>query len=172
MLLQQINENLQQLEKDRKELSEQREMILDKLSQASSLSLDQAKTQLLDALDEQLVHEKGTLVRRALEESKLNSEQNARKILVQAMQRFAGDCTYERTTSTVPLPSDDMKGRIIGREGRNIRVFEAATGVNVLIDDTPSAVVISSFDPVRREVARIALERLVDDGRIHPTRVE
>jgi len=88
------------------------------------------------------------------------------------MQRYAGDCAYERTTSTIPLPNEEMKGRIIGREGRNIRTIEAATGGNVLIDDTPEAVVISCFDPVRREIARITMERLVADGRIHPARVE
>ena len=92
--------------------------------------------------------------------------------MISAIQRYAGDCTYERTTATIPLPNDEMKGRIIGREGRNIRALEAATGVNILIDDTPEAVVISCFDPIRKETARRLLEKLISDGRIHPTRIE
>ena len=92
--------------------------------------------------------------------------------MVNAIQRYSGDCTYERTTATIPLPNDEMKGRIIGREGRNIRAMEAATGVNILIDDTPEAVVISCFDPIRKEIARRLMEKLISDGRIHPTRIE
>ena len=112
------------------------------------------------------------MVRDQLEEAKAKSEREARRILTYAIQRYASDCTYERTTATIPLPSDEMKGRIIGREGRNIRAIEAATGVSILIDDTPEAVVISCFDPVRKEIARQLMERLIGDGRIHPTRVE
>ncbi len=142
------------------------------LEAIASLTRDQARVQLMQRLEEELANERGTLVRRHVEELKQKCDREAQRILVQAMQRYAGECAYDRTTTTVPLPSDEMKGRIIGREGRNIRVFEAITGVNVLIDDTPSAVVISCFEPVRREVARLSLERLVADGRIHPTRVE
>ena len=89
-----------------------------------------------------------------------------------AIQRYASECTYERTTATIPLPNEELKGRIIGREGRNIRAIESATGVSILIDDTPEAVVISCFDPIRKEIARQLMERLISDGRIHPTRIE
>jgi ribonuclease Y len=136
------------------------------------LTRDQARVQLMQRLEQELTHERGTMIRRHVDRLKQECERESQKILVAAMQRFAGECAYDRTTKTVSLPSDEMKGRIIGREGRNIRVFESETGVNVLIDDTPSAVVITCFDPVRLEVARLALERLVADGRIHPTRVE
>ena len=112
------------------------------------------------------------MVRNILEEAKVRSEREARRILTYAIQRYASDCTYERTTATIPLQNDEMKGRIIGREGRNIRAIEAATGVSILIDDTPEAVVISCFDPVRKEIARQLMERLITDGRIHPTRIE
>ena len=136
------------------------------------MNREEARAALLESLQDQLSNERGTLIRRHAEEVKQRCQREAQHLLVDAMQRFAGECAYDRTTCTIPLPSDEMKGRIIGREGRNIRVFEAITGVNVLIDDTPSAVVISCFDPVRREIARLSLERLVADGRIHPTRVE
>ena len=111
-------------------------------------------------------------MRDILEEAKQKAEKESRRILTYAIQRYSSDCTYERTTATIPLPNDEMKGRIIGREGRNIRALEAATGVNILIDDTPEAVVISCFDPIRKEVARLLIERLISDGRIHPTRIE
>jgi ribonuclease Y len=152
---------------------EERETRVDvQLEAIGALSRDQARVQLMQRLEKELVSERATLIRRHADEAKRTCDEEAQKHLIQAMQRYAGECAYDRTTATVLLPSDEMKGRIIGREGRNIRVFEAATGVNVLIDDTPSAVVITCFDPVRREVARVALERLVEDGRIHPTRVE
>lgn len=145
---------------------------LQQLETTAGLTRDDARAQLIQKLDDELSNEKGLLIRRHLDEAKQTATRDAQKILVTTMQRFAGECAYDRTTCTVPLPSDEMKGRIIGREGRNIRVFEAITGVNVLIDDTPSAVVIACFEPVRREIARLSLERLVADGRIHPTRVE
>jgi ribonuclease Y len=143
-----------------------------KLEQISAMTQEAAKKQLLDRLGEQLESERGALIRRAQQETKQRLEREGHEIMITAMERYAGDCTFERTTSTIPLPNDEMKGRIIGREGRNIRAIEAAAGVNVLIDDTPEAVVISCFDPVRREIARVALGRLVSDGRIHPTRIE
>lgn len=145
---------------------------LEELERIAQLSQEDAKGQLLAKLEETLENERGTLIRRYQEENKQKLIQDAQEIMITAMQRYAGDCAYERTTSIIPLPNEEMKGRIIGREGRNIRTIEAATGVNVLIDDTPEAVVISCFDPVRREIARLTMERLVSDGRIHPTRVE
>src|SRR5204862_4497369 len=107
-----------------------------------------------------------------LENARAKAEEKARAIISVAIQRYAGDHTFENTTATITLQGDEIKGRIIGREGRNIRAFEAATGVTVLIDDTPGAVLLSGFDPVRREVAREAMQRLILDGRIHPTRIE
>jgi ribonuclease Y len=142
------------------------------LEKVAGLSQEDARGLLLQRLEESLETERGVLIRRYQEENKQRLTEDAQEIMITAMQRYAGDCAYERTTSTIPLPNEEMKGRIIGREGRNIRTIEAATGVNVLIDDTPEAVVISCFDPVRREVARLTMERLVADGRIHPARVE
>ena len=145
---------------------------IDELERIAGFSRDEAREVLLEKLKNEVKNESGLLVRDVLEEARERSEQEARRILTYAMQRYASDCTYERTTATIPLPNDEMKGRIIGREGRNIRAIEAATGVNILIDDTPEAVVISCFDPVRKEIARRLMERLIGDGRIHPTRIE
>ena len=145
---------------------------IDELERIAGINRDEAREILLEKLKNEIKNESGLMVRNQLEEAKARSEREARRILTYAIQRYASDCTYERTTATIPLPTDEMKGRIIGREGRNIRAIEAATGVSILIDDTPEAVVISCFDPVRKEVARQLMERLIADGRIHPTRVE
>lgn len=145
---------------------------IDELERIALLDRESAKQMLLEKLKGEVKTESGLLIRDVLEEAKQKSEREARRILTYAIQRYASDCTYDRTTATIPLPNDEMKGRIIGREGRNIRALEAATGVNILIDDTPEAVVISCFDPVRKEIARQLLERLISDGRIHPTRIE
>ncbi|MFN0066038.1 MAG: ribonuclease Y [Limisphaerales bacterium] len=144
----------------------------EELGRIARLSESAAREQLLQAVREESQKDAAELSRRILDESRLRAEERARRVLAIALQRFAGDCTFETTTATVALPNDEMKGRIIGREGRNIRSFEQATGVTVLIDDTPNAVVLSGFDPVRREVAREAMTRLIADGRIHPTRIE
>ena len=151
-----------------KKISEQ----IDQLERVAQLSRDEAREILLEKLKNEVKNESGLLVRDILEEAKQKAEKESRRILTYAIQRYSSDCTYERTTATIPLPNDEMKGRIIGREGRNIRALEAATGVNILIDDTPEAVVISCFDPIRKEVARLLIERLISDGRIHPTRIE
>ena len=143
-----------------------------RLQTISNLTPDEAKKLLLSRLDEELVQEKASRIRRAEEEIKAAVDKRAREIISYAIQRCASDHTSETTVSLVNLPNDEMKGRIIGREGRNIRALEAATGVDIIIDDTPEAVTISGFDMVRREVARIALENLVADGRIHPGRIE
>ncbi len=153
-------------------VEELRQKQIHELERIAGLSRDQARDQILSRLNSELETERGTLLRRFQDETRQELEREGRDIMVTAMERYAGDCAYERTTATIPLPGDEMKGRIIGREGRNIRALEAATGVSVLIDDTPEAVVITCFDPVRREIARVALERLIADGRIHPTRIE
>jgi len=154
------------------ELNQQIEEEKKRLQEISSLSKEQAKELLLSRLDEELIEEKASRIRSAEEEIKDKSQKMASNILATAIQRCASDHTAETTVSVVPLPSDEMKGRIIGREGRNIRALEMATGVDIIIDDTPEAVTISGFDMVRREVARIALEKLISDGRIHPGRIE
>ncbi|MDD2479712.1 MAG: ribonuclease Y, partial [Victivallaceae bacterium] len=145
---------------------------IDELERIAAMNREEARNILLEKLKNEVQNESGLMVRNLLEETKQRAEREARRILTYAIQRYASDCTYERTTATIPLPNDEMKGRIIGREGRNIRALEAATGVSILIDDTPEAVVISCFDPVRKEIARQVLERLIVDGRIHPTRIE
>lgn len=144
----------------------------EELGRVARLSEADAREQLLREVREESLKEAAELSRRILDEARLRAEDRARRVLAIALQRYAGDYTFETTTATVALPNDEMKGRIIGREGRNIRSFEQATGVTVLIDDTPNAVVLSAFDPVRRETAREAMARLIADGRIHPTRIE
>jgi len=144
----------------------------EKLKRISSLTPQEARELLLRRYEEELRAEKAKMIREMEEVIKEESELKAKEILSQAIQRCAVEHTTETTVSVVPLPNDEIKGRIIGREGRNIRMFEMATGVDLIIDDTPEAVSVSGFDPIRREVARIALERLVQDGRIHPARIE
>ncbi|MFH0954010.1 MAG: ribonuclease Y [Verrucomicrobiota bacterium] len=144
----------------------------EKLQQVAAMSQEDARRVLMQQVEESLRSETGAMIRRLQEEAKETSEKDARRIITLAIERYAADQVNEVTTSTVNLPNDEMKGRIIGREGRNIRALEAATGVNILIDDTPEVVVISGFDPLRREIARISLDRLMADGRIHPARIE
>ncbi|MFN5583182.1 ribonuclease Y [Gemmatimonas sp.] len=143
-----------------------------RLEQLAGLSADQAKAELVRRLEEEALAEAASRLREIRESAKRNADREARKIVALAVQRVAAETTAETTVSAVSLPNDEMKGRIIGREGRNIRAFELATGVDVIIDDTPDTVVVSCFDPVRRETARLALEKLVTDGRIHPGRIE
>ncbi|MBX7119463.1 MAG: ribonuclease Y [Gemmatimonadaceae bacterium] len=143
-----------------------------RLEQLAGLSATEAKAELIRRLEEEAQADAGNRIREIRESAKRNADREAKKIVALAVQRIAAEHTAEITASAVALPKDDMKGRIIGREGRNIRAFELATGVDVIIDDTPDTVVVSCFDPVRREVARLALEKLVADGRIHPGRIE
>lgn len=160
------------IERLESELDERKSELARKLEALAGLTRDSAKRELMKALEEEAKAEAANTIREIKEEASRTAEREARNVLSLAIQRTAADHTAETTVSVVTLPSDDMKGRIIGREGRNIRAFESLTGINVIIDDTPEAVVLSGFDPVRREVARNALEKLVEDGRIHPGRIE
>jgi len=160
------------LSQEREEVSRLAEEEREKIQHAAGMTSEEAKQTLLERVEKEVHGEVGALIRRLQESAKETAEREAQKIVTFAIQRFAASHACEMMTSTVVLPSDDVKGRIIGREGRNIRALEAATGVNVLIDDTPEAVVISGFDPIRREVAKLSLENLVADGRIHPARIE
>ena len=145
---------------------------LEMLERISGYSKEQAKDYLLSVLDGELTHAKAVKINEYEQRTKEEADNIAREILSRAIQRCAADHSSEVTVSVVPLPNDEMKGRIIGREGRNIRALETATGVDLIIDDTPEAITVSSFDPIRREVARLALEKLITDGRIHPARIE
>ena len=145
---------------------------IDQLERISGLTADQAKQQLLDSLDDDLIHEKALKIANYEQQLKDEVDEKAREYISLAISRCAADHVSEATVSVVPLPNDEMKGRIIGREGRNIRALETATGVDLMIDDTPEAITLSCFDPVRREVARLSLEKLITDGRIHPARIE
>ena len=160
------------VEEIRREAESARESARSRLESLAGLSASEARAELVTQLEEEARAEAAQSIREIRESSRREAEREAKKIIAMSVQRMAVDHSSEITVSVVPLPSDDMKGRIIGREGRNIRSFEHATGVDVVVDDTPEAVILSSFDPIRREVARIAMERLVADGRIHPGRIE
>ncbi len=160
---------LQGQEKKYQTLIEEQRMQLERVS---GLTGDAAKELLIKAMENEARYEAAKLIKRIENESREQADRKARKIIATAVQRYAGDYVAERTVSVVNLPSDEMKGRIIGREGRNIRALEAATGIDLIIDDTPEAVILSGFNPVRREIARLSLGRLIDDGRIHPARIE
>ncbi|MBN1829475.1 MAG: ribonuclease Y [Deltaproteobacteria bacterium] len=144
----------------------------ERLEKIAGITADEAKNFLIQSMAAEAKHDAAVTIRNIEDETKREAVKKARGIIASAIQRYAADYVAENTVSVVPLPSDEMKGRIIGREGRNIRAIEAATGTDLIIDDTPEAVVLSSFDPIRREIARIALERLISDGRIHPGRIE
>jgi ribonucrease Y len=160
------------LEAGNREVGELKTQAREELQKLAGLTELQAREKLLKTVEQEALNDAGNLTRRILDEAKLRAEEKARQIISIAIQRYASDHTFENSTSTIALPNDEIKGRIIGREGRNIRAFEAAAGVTILVDDTPGAVVISGFDPVRREIAREAMSRLIQDGRIHPTRIE
>lgn len=163
------NRELDEKDKKVKELIEQQ---MQELQRLSGLTKDEAKSMLLSELEEQIKVEKAQLIKEMDAKAKEEMVKNAKEILTYSIQKCAADHTSETTVSIVSLPSDDMKGRIIGREGRNIKTLETLTGIDLIIDDTPEAVVLSSFDPLRREVAKIALEKLIEDGRIHPSKIE
>ena len=163
---------MQEVAQTQAQAEEVRRQHLATLEQISGLTQEQAKQFLLDSVEQEVRHETAMKIKEIEQDLKDNAEEKAREILSIAIQRCAADHAAEATVSVVPLPNDEMKGRIIGREGRNIRTLETITGVDLIIDDTPEAITVSSFDPVRREVARLALEKLIADGRIHPTRIE
>ena len=181
-----LDKRFESIEKKEKNLLNRERVLVDKehtleeeqvkctqeLERISGLSASEAKKLLIQSLENEALHEAQVKINLIEQEAQITAERKARDIIVSTIQRIATDVSSEVTVSTVSLPNDEMKGRIIGREGRNIRTLETLTGVDVIIDDTPEAVVISCFDPIRKEIARVSLERLISDGRIHPARIE
>ena len=161
-------------EADRRDnyLGEKEAQIIAEMERISGLSVTEARDQVLDEARQEYRHDMAVMLRQMQDETYETADREAKEIIVNSIQRYASDYVSETTVSVVDLPNEEMKGRIIGREGRNIRTLESLTGVDLIIDDTPEAVIISSFNPIRREIARLALERLVYDGRIHPSRIE
>lgn len=168
----QINSSLSQIETKSKELDQIQSDLNYKLEQVAGMSPQQAKEELLDSIRDEVTHDSAAIIKDIEIKTKAEADKRAREILSLAIQRVAADHSAENTVSTIHIPSDDLKGRIIGREGRNIRSFEQLTGTNLIIDDTPECVTISCFDPVRREIGRTTMENLIADGRIHPARIE
>lgn len=167
-----VNKKLKEADEKLEEIEALKKSQFEMLEKISGYTAEQAKSYLLSQLEDELVHEKSVKIMEYQEQLKEEADDKARNIISLAIQRLAADQVAEATISVVPLPNDEMKGRIIGREGRNIRAIETLTGVDLIIDDTPEAITLSCFEPVRREVARIALEKLISDGRIHPARIE
>jgi ribonuclease Y len=167
-----LTAQLQRVESKTEELEKVHRQHLDKLEQISGMSAEEAKTQLVESLKEEAKTEAISYINEIMEEAKLTANKEAKKIVVKSIQRVATETAIENAVTIFHIESDEIKGRIIGREGRNIRALEAATGVEIVVDDTPEAIVLSAFDPVRREIARLALHQLVTDGRIHPARIE
>jgi ribonuclease Y len=169
---QKIDAKLKNLDERLKEMEELKQAQIRRYEEVSGMTVDQAKQALLESLENEVKQDAALLIKRVERETREIAEKKARQIITLAIQRCATDQVSESTVSVVNLPNEEMKGRIIGREGRNIRALEAATGCNIIVDDTPEAVVLSCFDPLRREVARLALKKLISDGRIHPARIE
>ncbi|MCI9063705.1 MAG: ribonuclease Y [Clostridia bacterium] len=167
-----IERQYQSIEDQKQEIVEVKEKQIEELQKIAGLNREEAKQYLLNEMEKEISTEKAKLIRELNQKAKEESNKNAREIISYAVQKCAADHTSETTVSIVNLPSDEMKGRIIGREGRNIKALETLTGIDLIIDDTPEAVILSGFDPLRREVARIALQNLIDDGRIHPAKIE
>ena len=167
-----LNQRLANVEAQQNEIKAIKKTQQERLEEISGYTIEEAKAYLIESLEAEVVHEKAAKIKEIESQLKDEAETKAREIIATAIQRCAADHASEVTVSVVPLPNDEMKGRIIGREGRNIRAIETLTGVDLIIDDTPEAITVSSFDPVRREVARLALEKLIQDGRIHPARIE
>jgi ribonucrease Y len=167
-----LDAQMENYKKREQELSQLREQQLKQLETIAGLSQEEAKDKMMEAIKAKTHTEGLTLAKTIVEEAKLGATREAKRIVLQTIQRTAAELAIDNTVTAFPLESDDVKGRIIGREGRNIKAFEAATGVEILIDDTPETIVLSCYDPIRREVARVSLERLIRDGRIHPARIE
>lgn len=167
-----LNRKIKEIQIQQEQVEELKAKQLQELERISGLSSEEAKEYLLKKVEHEVKHETAMLIKELEEKAKEEAHRRANEIIANAIQKSAADHVSETTVSVVPLPNDEMKGRIIGREGRNIRTLETLTGVDLIIDDTPEAVILSGFDPIRREVARIALEKLILDGRIHPARIE
>ena len=167
-----LSEKQEEIQNEKSKVEEIKKEQLDLLEKISGFSKDKARELVMSKVKENMSKEISEYIREAENEAKLVADKQARELIVTAMQKYAADIASDQTVTVVDLPNDEMKGRIIGREGRNIRTIEAITGVDLIIDDTPEAVVLSSFDPLRREIARVTLENLIKDGRIHPTRIE
>ena len=168
----QLSQKLKEIEHKNEEITEIKAQQMAELEKISGMTRDEAKTILMQDIENQTRHDAAIMVKEIEQQAKENAEAMAKNIVALSIQKVAADHVAETTVSVVNLPNDEMKGRIIGREGRNIRTLETMTGVELIIDDTPEAVIVSSFDPVRREVAKRALEKLIVDGRIHPARIE
>ncbi len=162
----------QRIQESKEEVEEIKKRELDELEKISKYTKEQAREAVMKMVESKMSKEIATYIKESEAEAKLSVDEKAKELLIGAMQKYAADITSEQTVSVINLPNDEMKGRLIGREGRNIRTIESVTGVDLIIDDTPEAIVISSFDPLRREIARIVLESLIKDGRIHPARIE
>jgi len=167
-----LDREYESLENQKLEVNELQNQQMQELQRIAALTEEEAKKQLLSEMEKEITTEKAKLIRDLNQKAKEDAIKNAKEVITYAVQKCAADHTSETTVSIVALPSDEMKGRIIGREGRNIKALETLTGIDLIIDDTPEAVILSGFDPLRREVARIALEKLIDDGRIHPAKIE
>ena len=167
-----LSERLEEIQNEKSKVEDIKKEQIELLEKISGFSKDKAKDMVMSIVRENMNKEISEYIRERENEAKLEADKNARELIVSSMQRYAADIASDQTVTVVGLPNEEMKGRIIGREGRNIRTIEAITGVDLIIDDTPEAVVLSSFDPLRREIARVTLESLIKDGRIHPTRIE
>jgi ribonuclease Y len=167
-----LNQQLEIVTKKQAELEKSYKQQLEQLESISGMSADEAKTQLIETLKDEAQSDAQTFIKDIMEEARITANKEARKIVVQSIQRTATEVAIENSVSVFPIENDEIKGRVIGREGRNIRALEAATGVEIIVDDTPEAIILSGFDPVRREIARLSLHKLVTDGRIHPARIE
>ena len=167
-----LNEKINKIQDDKEEIEKLKQEQIDMLSKISGLNKEKAKELVMKKVEEEMSTEITSYIKEQEEEAKLSADKKAKELLVSSMQKYSQDMANEHTVSTIELPNNEMKGRIIGREGRNIRTIESITGVDLIIDDTPEVIVISSFDPLRREIAKITIETLIKDGRIHPTRIE